>query len=331
MEKNPTYSNLKSVLKVCYLFGIAAPFGNTIIYKIIIIWFLIISMAAYVHSVLGKMSDLFKEFFFFIKLTDQASSFFLTLTVEIMIILNIFIFGNKFKNYLLNMVNLDNKLKMELFLHGKAFWLYAAIVECSKVLIIGMDAYAWISTVGFETYKYYIIRGLQYYKLNINIFLVFWITLEIRKRFYIINTMLKNCLMDIVTDVSLNETGDGKPPVPRQIKDLIRLHNQLCDILDQHNQIWGIVIMFSTIFMIIYIVQYTAILIHYSIMGGLINGHYFGMNFRVSSCSWIIFNFVSICYCYIILVTMFLTEFDNCCFVETGTISEWSYTNLIKF
>ncbi|XP_074042679.1 uncharacterized protein [Leptinotarsa decemlineata] len=167
------------------------------------------------------------------------------------------------------------------------------------VLII-LDSYVWINSVGIDFYRYYFIRNVQFFIMAEIFLMYFWISIELSLRFESLNVVLKNSYKCFSNNKKASYfqpvrlvTVSDKSNVVEKLKNVKKFHNFLCDIVANVNDIFGVNILFMIIFGIGIIVEYTILLINYTVLNKNVDGAIFGPDLQLVSAMWIFGNFVS--------------------------------------
>lgn len=123
------------------------------------------------------------------------------------------------------------------------------------VAFVLLDAYVWISSLGFKIFRHYLFRNVQYYYIITLSFIMFNVALIIRDRFVHLNERLE-CNVTLAYSITIVREVGYKRGVHRWrenngVKDINKLYISLCEIVEKYNQVFGpIIVIMSVIFII---------------------------------------------------------------------------------
>lgn len=291
------FQNLNITLIFCRFLGIMTPDSKSLFFKVIYAFLLSGMMVGYVYSSHGKMFVV--GYNPVIKLTDQIASFFLTLTCETTSLMNIFVYPLKIAIFMKQMKKYNEKVRIDSPKLNLIFWICLIGVHVIVLVTVMMDSYVWLSIHSFDLYKLYVLRNIQYYKMAVTAFLVFWVTLEAHYRFENLNDWLKKIFSifrgphpSYVISKHLTKTQNEKN-IMKDLKNIVQLHNQLCTMIEQYSGMFGTFILFSVLFTIIFSVQYTTSMVYWEDLSEHVTSDY-GRQIQIVCSFWVINNFVSI-------------------------------------
>lgn len=292
---------VKFILTLCYILGIALPNSRRTLYKSVYFVVLIISLCAHIYTMLEKTKS--TDYNYIIKLTDQITNFFLFVTCSVISIRNIFVRPKRVRKFLKKLKMFDEKVMLHQSIETTLFWICVLSAHATVILTLSVDCYEWLSTVGMTKYKHYIFRNINYYKLFVTQFLIFWVTIEMGSRFNFLNKLLEKQFSSkpnsaVFYTVKRNFFGTmmQQSTLLKDVRTISSLHNELCNIIEQFNEVFGIFILFCILFTIMGGVQYTATFIFSSILFNRNDHVNFAVQFRIIGCFWVFNSFVSIAF-----------------------------------
>ncbi|KAG5899363.1 hypothetical protein JTB14_036852 [Gonioctena quinquepunctata] len=250
-------SGLRSLEKLLWLGGVLgiapSPPHPTKIQVFYVIFILLLSISAYIHSLFGKITDVSVSANGYMMISDQMSCFCLFLTISIAQMM-ILMYPKKMHGILISLSNFDRKVDMGT---KNSFWVFLLFIHILIFGVISLDIWMWLPALGMDIYQYYFIKNIHYYQVTILMFLWFWLATEIRGRFKLLNNMLRKALrvphnLKIFRLYDERDTGRilGKFDVGKELKVIAKLHNSLCDVVDDVNSFFGITFLFFVMFAI---------------------------------------------------------------------------------
>lgn len=297
-NKSSIEKTLKPLIIECQILVILAPCSKITLYKLYAVIIQSILIFGFITSVCGKQSFLFDSYLSTVKTIDQIANVFLTLASVTTSLLTVFLYPNKLHKLFQDIGMFDKILGKCSKKQTNLFWLSFLFIQVMALLTISLDSWVWTSGLGYEMYKYYVVRDIQYYQVNVMVLFIFWFAMEIYYRYKLLNELLMKCIEELCQEglyfSSINLNRMERKINYKNLKHISKLQNFLFDITNAFNGIFGIMILFTVLFYIMYMVQYTAELIFYTIIDNQINGVSFGASLSIVSAVWIIECFVSL-------------------------------------
>ncbi|XP_072375314.1 uncharacterized protein [Diabrotica undecimpunctata] len=285
-------------MKLCSLVGIVSTNPKCRAYKMYVLFLIVGSIAAWIHSAYEKNHNMFGKYTIYMLIADQISSFFLCMATVAVSITSVFLFPEKFLQTVQSLRNFDRILGISCPLELKHYLIFFGLGHLLILIPIMFDAWTWISNLGFRFYSIYVIRNIQYYQLSVILFLWFWLAMEVIKRFKILNAILEKVVVSpyilLNTDLKRGRYSNCVDvfKMEEKIKNISGLYNGVCDVVDLMNDVFGKGLLFIIIFIISFILTYMILLIIY--ISFPINGVELSKNSPVVSGVWILENFIKI-------------------------------------
>ncbi|KAG5880336.1 hypothetical protein JTB14_019815 [Gonioctena quinquepunctata] len=295
-EKKSSLPSLDRISIICNILGLAPTRNSTWKFKTYAMVLLLLNVIGSIYSCLGKLEPEFDTYNMVIKIVDQAASLFLSLAVTTTVVLVVMVYPQKIHGIRDSLLEFDEGLALDRSCGRlkKIFWISAMITLMMVPTIVVLDSWVWLENVELKLYKYYIVRNVQYCQITAVMMLWFWTGMEIFQRFSVLNAhLMDNFGGDLLGcgRFSLISSENAVEVSFENIRDSLRkitkYHNFLCEMVDEVNELFGIIILLHVLFFTAYTVQYTLVLIFYTVLGGSIDGQQFGGMLRFVSLAWI--------------------------------------------
>ncbi|KAG5880337.1 hypothetical protein JTB14_019816 [Gonioctena quinquepunctata] len=301
-EKKSSLPSLDKISIICNILGLAPTRNCTWKYKTYAMVLLLLNVIGSIYSCLGKLDPEFVTYNMVIKIVDQASSLFLSLAVTTTVVLVVMVYPQKIHGIRDSLLEFDEGLALDRSCRRlkKIFWICATITLVMVPTIVLLDSWVWVENVELKMYKYYIVRNVQYCQITAVMILWFWMGMEIFQRFSVLNAHLMNNFGGDVlgcgkcSSISSENLEVSFENIRNSLKKITKYHNFLCGVVDEVNELFGIIFLLHVLFFTTYTVQYTLIMILYTVLGGSVGGQQFGGMLRFVSLAWITGCWVSI-------------------------------------
>lgn len=284
-------SKFRIFLIICTLLGYCSPKKSVGFYKVYCVLLSVMFIGGYIHSTIGKLEEFRQNSV--LQLTDQISSFLLTVTCSVITTVNVFIRPGRLPKLATEISKYDSRFSKRWDRMTRVFWISLTSANVCVITVVIMDCYIWITIRGLDLYRYFVIRNAQYYKLVVTVSLAFWITTEITSRFENLNNVLKK-LFTKKTDNCIVFTVTSNENIIKKLRCISKLHYKLCDIVDQTNAIFGAFILFHTLGYISHTIHFCITLIYIVFIADADRFDGFKSELIVSCCIWLFGGFVSI-------------------------------------
>ncbi|XP_074038711.1 uncharacterized protein [Leptinotarsa decemlineata] len=267
-------SYFKYILKLCNFLGVATPKESTWWYRSFAVMGLVLEVCGAIISFFAKLNPVFDSYQTEIKIADEVANVFLTLAVATAEIQMIAMYPGKLHEILDNLLKFDKNVGVNPRCRKlkTIFWISFPTALLIVPTIIILDSWVWLDSVSMDMYKYYVVRNIQYCQVCALIVFWFWLAIEILHRFSILNgiletireTSLDHGKLSIVKDL----TEEVEPVENGQdiLEKVTEYHNFLCEVVNDVNDLFGLIILFFEIFVIGYVVQYTSVIILYTVL-----------------------------------------------------------------
>lgn len=228
-------------------------------------------LCGYFCNVYGKLNnEILKNFNFILNFIDFVATAFLTLTSVTAMVVIMFWRPEQFKKLLFEIEKFDSSVRLNCA--NNKFWIGFITFQAITLSTIFMDSFVWTKTFGLKLYVYYIPRNIMWYQFNVAIFLIFWLALEIKRRFKEVNCLLIRCAKGInssfliptlLYDYSIAKIK--KKPFYIKVPDTLLLrnikfwYNDFVKLVQEFNSIFGLILLFTILFNIASIVNYTEV------------------------------------------------------------------------
>nr|CAH7755506.1 unnamed protein product [Callosobruchus chinensis] len=292
----------RAFLVILRLFGIYPLQEN--VYKCYGLMLMAASTYCFISATQMKESDSFADYHDLVTLSDEVFTFFLTITSVTSILVITFLYPNRVEHILEDLSMFEKLTGAKCSFCRYKFWILFLLFGSSYVISITIDTIVWTKAVGFQIYKYYVGRNVQFLQVDAMVLLEMWLCLELWSRFKALNKHLRLCIKraylgtSVCNIFSTTKKLDGSNIELKvlKIRKLKRLHNFLCDTLESFNLVFGPLILLETISAISLIVQYTLVFVYYM----LINYKYSSENIGVNGLIFVIDN---ACYVFALLLS----------------------------
>nr|CAI5867723.1 unnamed protein product [Callosobruchus analis] len=247
--EHSSFCYLKPFVVLLRLFGMFPCSGKSKRHKAYVIVLVIATSFGYVISTVAKESWLFLSYLKVMKFVDQTYNASLFIVCVVSQVFMVFLYLEKIQD-LLHAISITDSIKDKRMSSKCLFWISFCVCSFCTILILSVDTAIWIYTVGFDRYKYYTLRNIQYYQANMLLLFETWLCLEQKLRFRHLNDQLKSMLERFIA-------------ADLQVKSIKKSHNHLCNIAESFSEIFGTLIVLQVIFLISIVISYTLNALHY--------------------------------------------------------------------
>ncbi|KAG5899364.1 hypothetical protein JTB14_036853 [Gonioctena quinquepunctata] len=208
----------------------------------------------------------------------------------------ILMYPKKIGGNLISLSNFDRKVDNT----SKGIILFLVFLIFINILTLGvisLDIWMWLPVVGTDNYKYYFIKRIHYYQVTILMFIWFWLAIEIRSRFKLLNNMLRKSLR-LSRNFKIFRVYDErifrKLDVGKELKEISQPYNSLCDVVDEVNSFFGNVLLFFVMLAISLAVNFVVMNMHAPIIEDTLQRNFFILKLRFVGGMWLTDNLVKI-------------------------------------
>ncbi|KAJ8981120.1 hypothetical protein NQ317_007895 [Molorchus minor] len=203
----------------------------------------------YCYALYGKLKkEIFNDYLVTLTVIEYLTNAFLNMVNLSAVTLTVFYYSDSLKDILNGLETFDAFTKTVSGIGKKQVWVILIILHFVVIGFLVVDTLQWLSFVHFRVVKYYMPRNIFTYNFCMVVNLMIFLVSEIETRFKTLNTILT---------VELNRYKD--------LKSIGKLHNFLCQVVDHFNGIYGFVILATVIFTITIIVNYTGLLMAFTV------------------------------------------------------------------
>nr|CAI5867730.1 unnamed protein product [Callosobruchus analis] len=232
------------------------------------------STYCFISATQMKESELFSEYHDLVLLVDEVFTFLMTLTSVTSIFFIAFFYPNRVECILEDLTMFRKVTGVKCSFSRYKFWILFLLYTTSYVVSITLDTTVWNEEVGFEIYKYYVGRNVQFLQVDMLVLLEMWLCLELWCRFKALNKHLRHYIKRACLGTSICNIFDTIKVLDRstiewkvtKIRKMKRLHNLLCDTLETFSVVFGPLILLETLSATSLIVQYTLEFIYYTLV-----------------------------------------------------------------
>lgn len=117
-----------------------------------------------------------------------------------------------------------------------------AVIQCLLMVLTGINGWIWTETLGFNVYKYYIIRDLERYHTHMLFFMYVSLVYHIKGEFAAVNELL----VDMVNKMKIKETRPQSTEFIKlvhgsanDIRQISKVYRNMYDVMCSLNNIFG--------------------------------------------------------------------------------------------
>nr|CAH7755502.1 unnamed protein product [Callosobruchus chinensis] len=254
---------LKPFMFFLRFFGMFPYSGKPDVHKAYVLVLIMATIFGYVVCTVAKETWLFTGYPKVMKFVDQTYNAYLLIVCVVSQVCMVFLYPQKIQN-LLHDISITDTTDIKGISSKCVFWIAFCVCSFGTIFILSIDTVIWLYTVGFDRYKYYILRNIQYYQTNMMLLFEMWLCLEQRNRFKYLNDQLKNTLEQFISaDCKKNSKEIDRFQVAVEVKNMKKSHNRLCNIAECFNEMFGALLVLQVIFLISIVISYTLNVMHY--------------------------------------------------------------------
>lgn len=239
--------------KFCKLLGVIP---SNEVYTFFVIILILISYGYYLYGHFGEYKQEFNEFTLTISFIDQIAVGLLTLC-NLITVASAHYNRKKLGHFLEGMNRFEVIVANETT--DRVFWITFVSLNIIVIFTVFMDATSYGVYFGWNLYKFYIPRNIQFYHINVAIYFLYFVVYEIKKGFSKVNQSFEN--LEIASFGKIFVDSRYSKNRLHAIKDLKKRYNNLYKIVNQYNSVFGLILISFIMFTIVIIVEYTNMLI----------------------------------------------------------------------